>query len=233
MSRLIVFGCSHTYGHGLPDCYRTPTESSPYTSGLQPSNLGWPNELAKLMNINTVINQSRAGASNKEIWQKIINFPFKRDDIVFTLWTYPSRFCFLDHQGEDPSKQISPGQIRHERKIDLSRIYYKHFYSEHDADVDFTLRTDHAVRYLTSKKRSLGLHLEFYNMVVELLHYHDAVKKVKWNTAKFLDIDFTELLKPYPRALDGNHFGVEANVEYARQLYKVYQEKKFIGGETI
>ena len=235
MSRLIVFGCSHTYGHGLPDCYRKPTPSNSDSAGPEPSKLGWPNHLAKLMNINTVINQGKPGASNKEIWHRIINFALQRDDIVFILWSYTSRYCILYHPEALTTKieQISLGQLRPERRNDLSSLYYKHFYSEYDADVDFSLRTDHTVRYLTSEKRRLGLHLEFYNMVVEPHEYHLAARNVKWNSAKFLDVDFTSLQKLHPRALDGSHAGEAANQQYAEQLYKVYQEKKFIVGEEI
>lgn len=45
MSRLIAFGCSHTYGHGLPDCFIPP-----HRPGTDPSKLSWPYPLGELLN---------------------------------------------------------------------------------------------------------------------------------------------------------------------------------------
>ena len=45
MSRLVVFGCSHTYGHGLRDCY-DPLTGHP---GPQPSLQAWPARLVELL----------------------------------------------------------------------------------------------------------------------------------------------------------------------------------------
>ena len=42
MDRLVAFGCSYTYGHGLPDCIMAKGRA-----GKRPSKFAWPYLLAK------------------------------------------------------------------------------------------------------------------------------------------------------------------------------------------
>ena len=91
--RLITFGCSYTYGHGLPDCHVPPNQP-----GDNPSKYAWPYILGKKLKIPT-INLSKCGASNREILYYIQNFSFSRSDIVVILWTYPMRDCIIDENG--------------------------------------------------------------------------------------------------------------------------------------
>ena len=45
---LITFGCSFTYGHGLPDCIGGPDGHA----GPTPSEQAWPAMLGKIINMN-------------------------------------------------------------------------------------------------------------------------------------------------------------------------------------
>ena len=106
--RLITFGDSFTYGHGLPDCF-----VAPYYPGDKPSKLGWVNILANKLNIDHVTNLSRPGASNRYILHSIINFnDFKEEDLIIIQPTYYSRDfffrennspCFVGGWNLDPS----------------------------------------------------------------------------------------------------------------------------------
>ena len=64
---LVAFGCSFTYGHGLPDCIGEDGVSN----GPTPSVLAWPNQLKTFCNFKTVDNQGEPGASNKIITKRI------------------------------------------------------------------------------------------------------------------------------------------------------------------
>lgn len=84
--RLITFGCSVTYGHGLPDCFILPNGDP----GPTHSNLAWPALLADSLN-RDLVNTSRCGASNLEILHNILNFNFLKTDLVVVMWSFPDR----------------------------------------------------------------------------------------------------------------------------------------------
>lgn len=85
MSRLIVFGCSYTYGQGLADCYVPPNDCGPV-----PSQLGWPNQLAHRLGLD-LINNSAPGSSNIQILWRLLNFKFQEDDLCVTMWSHFDR----------------------------------------------------------------------------------------------------------------------------------------------
>jgi hypothetical protein len=91
MPRLIAFGCSFTYGQGLPECAIGNNDSKVSNT---PSELAWPAALGKLLKIET-INKGIPGASNLEILYQILNFEFKNNDIVVIMWTLPVRDLYF------------------------------------------------------------------------------------------------------------------------------------------
>lgn len=57
MSRLITFGCSYTYGQGLPDCENTVINTGIkkfYVNSSAPSKQGWPSILSKRLDLELV-----------------------------------------------------------------------------------------------------------------------------------------------------------------------------------
>jgi hypothetical protein len=88
MPRLVAFGCSYTYGHGLADCYIDPNKSGP-----SPSKYAWPNLLANMLGLE-VVNCSNPGASNIHILWKLLNFEFTDDDLCVIMWTHFGREPF-------------------------------------------------------------------------------------------------------------------------------------------
>ena len=54
MDRLVAFGCSNTYGEGLPDCWvdknGDPSRTKAGFHGPKPSKLAWPRLMANNMN---------------------------------------------------------------------------------------------------------------------------------------------------------------------------------------
>lgn len=88
MSRLIAFGCSYTYGHGLEDCHVPPN-----SAGREPSKYAWPSLLGKMMDLD-VVNCSNPGASNAHILWKLLNFDFTEQDICVVMWSHFGRYPF-------------------------------------------------------------------------------------------------------------------------------------------
>jgi hypothetical protein len=63
MKKIIVGGCSHVFGHGLPDCIE----------GITPSKLAWPSFIEKDFSCE-IINFSEPGNSTTKIIRSIINY---------------------------------------------------------------------------------------------------------------------------------------------------------------
>ena len=66
--KLVTFGCSHTYGHGLSDCIAEDGSNGP-TASQQ----AWPSILSGLTDMK-VDNASRPGAGNLMITKAIVDY---------------------------------------------------------------------------------------------------------------------------------------------------------------
>ena len=86
MSRLVAFGCSVTYGHGLEDCIA----SDGIGAGSIPSKFSLPSILADKMNLDCD-NRAVCGLSNLGIVDKILNYSFNEDDMIIIMWTFFER----------------------------------------------------------------------------------------------------------------------------------------------
>jgi hypothetical protein len=99
MHRLVSFGCSYTYGHGLKDCHIEPDKFGPY-----PSQLAWPSLLSEKMCC-TLVNTSSPGSSNIHILWKVLNFDFHNEDMCVVMWTHFGRIPF-SRLYNDPTKIV-------------------------------------------------------------------------------------------------------------------------------
>ena len=88
MPRLVTFGCSFTYGHGLPDCHVEPN-----LPGDSPSQHAWPNLLAKKLGYDC-LNLAVCGSGNYQILLDILRTDFKPDDVVVIGYSYFTRFNY-------------------------------------------------------------------------------------------------------------------------------------------
>lgn len=87
MPRLVAFGCSQTYGHGLPDC------EDPNLNDTKPSQHAWP----YLIDQNCV-NLAEPGGSNKLAVYRALKFDWQKDDIGVFVWTYINRSTVIGKQ---------------------------------------------------------------------------------------------------------------------------------------
>jgi len=198
MSRLIAFGCSITYGHGLPDCFVPP-----YNPGPAPSNLSWPGVIARSLAIDCV-NVSMPGSSNKRIWHSIINFEFNKDDKVFILWSYRERSAILKDKNtvEDLAVWI---------ESETSKAYYKHLYTDYDLSMQTKLYVSHANLFLKEKE------IEVYNLVTNE-KYNDIFTLGDQITNHIPLYICDSYDNKYPKALDNNHPGVECHEVFAYDI---------------
>ena len=134
MSRLVAFGCSTTYGHGLPDC------TIGTGAGPEPSQFAWPVKLAEKLG-RTPVNMSKPGAGNTEILWKMFNFDFEPDDLCIVMWSYFTRselFMYTD----------DPNGMRIRENRDNPRFYQdEDIFLDHNIIANL-LTMDHGARYL-------------------------------------------------------------------------------------
>lgn len=160
--RIVAFGCSYTYGHGLSDCL----ENDKVTQGPSPSKLAFPALLAKKLNCD-YLNLGKSGNSNKEIWDDILNFKFQKDDIAVITWTYYSRFCIIKSNG---IRRINPWK-------DEEKLFYMNYSNRNDMLLDFYNRLNHTSFYLNS------INVKNYNYVIEELEFVPH-----WNKSTILGV---------------------------------------------
>ena len=201
-NRLIALGCSHTYGHGLEDCFVPPSGFS-----ATPSKLSWSSQLAKLMNIESVVNLSKPGCSNKYILHSALNFNYKSSDLVVVLWTYNDRtgiFLNRDHYET----------IAHWVGTKYSNKFIKNFYSEHD----LVFQNSVYINYFNMYTKELNLNY-FYDFIDHSAGENFSL--IKDN--RFIDVDFNSHLNKYGKALDNSHMNSLGHRDLAKLWYEKVQ----------
>ena len=195
--RLVTFGCSFTYGQGLPDCLDIETDG--------PSQMGWPALLAKKLD-RELVNNSSPGSSNLEILHQILNFEFLEDDIAVVMWTVFDRDTIF-HKADKPSESYlekvgawSKFKLAKKmfRNMELSDQAVKSWIYIHHADLIFKSKNIEYVHYT-----AIAGHLEPYKpKFIEVDNMHDI--GLFW-------LDRTE----------DNHPGIESNKVTADKIYEI------------
>lgn len=199
--RLVTFGCSFTYGQGLPDCYNIHTNEP----GKFPSKSAWPQLLADKLMLEC-INVSEPGSSNKEILNKLLNFKINDNDIVVTMWSFPDRWCCMSNTGIT--------------RIDLENrntlIAYDNIFTEYDLEFDLVYRANFAKLFLDNRK------IKNYHLCVNT-DYCKLVDDISWNAVVFSKINMCSIKLMHPPALDvifgDYHPGVGAHYELTELLH--------------
>jgi hypothetical protein len=206
MTRLVAFGCSHTYGMGLPDCFNRVTKFA----GEHPSKLAWPELLANKLGVESV-NLSRPGNSCKRIWHDVISTELTDLDTVVILWTHPSRWCVFKENTEAED-------IAHYLETPTTNTYYRLFHNHHDSNVDLNLRMSHVSLYLNFSG------IENYH----LIYKPNGYQKLDFNSATTLDLPYSlnDLKLSYPKGVDKNHPGEQAHEIFANEIFLKITEKK-------
>ena len=195
---LVTFGCSFTYGHGLPDCIADDGISN----GSTPSVLAWPNQLKAICNFKSVDNQGEPGASNKIIIKRIIEYKkYSRQSFVIIFWAnFDRHTIFL---AKDNTKRIHmlPNFISdsmpknfwkyHTVGTNFNEAEYKDFIKRHYGYYhnDFDVYFDNIIRlnYANSWLKSKGI--ECVHLFGEHEWNNDTMKKNKRYFNKYMMSD--------------------------------------------
>lgn len=160
MPRLITFGDSFTYGHGLADCH-VPEKN---WQGPVPSKFAWPQVLGDMLGIE-VINKSICGSSNIQILKEILTFNnFEKTDIVIVGWTFNLRDCIFNKNilGVESELRVSAWH----KDSNLVKNFFD-VHNDHDLSVRTGLYIHHAESYLKTKEvtqyQFSALHQGWYN----------------------------------------------------------------------
>jgi hypothetical protein len=198
MNRIIAFGCSYTYGHGLSDCIHTDGIGP----GRRPSILGFPNIVATHL-ASELVNLSLPGIGDKHIMHTANNFIFKPSDICLIQWSHGDRYCIIKQQAT-----IDLGAWQNTKP---ARSYYKFMYDRYDTD---TMR-DIYINYINLKLQSIGV--KTYNILPIDAHQNQLTinKKITMsdkNIYKFkVDV-----------GLDNSHPGQQTHKLFADYLINKY-----------
>jgi len=202
MTRLVTFGCSYPYGHGLKDCYNSKDKGY----GPTPSNFAFPGLIAQHCNFQDV-NLSRPGISNKGIVHKIMQFDFVKGDICLLAWTHVDRTSQITK--DDDIVFIGPWQTD-----SLSKSYYKYFYEHYDNLWNTKLYINYANLYLKNKGVQV-INIQGYN----------ASEHIEWKELVDKDMIMTYEnvhSEPLDRALDNAHPGEKTHKRFAEYMLVRY-----------
>ena len=207
--RLVVFGCSNTYGHGLSDCL---TEDG--HPGLSPSKLSWPNQTAKELNLE-LVNLGQSGASNKRIWHNAYYyFDYKPDDIVIIQWSYITRYAILRKNHEHKEVERIKTDVNLHPSIDtkMNNFYFKRIFELYDAQQHLLLYTNHLHNFFDNRNiKCYHLYTDFD--MYEASWYTHLPIKLKWKHWGFHrdKIDVAD---------DNVHVGPNTHKQYGKKVRK-------------
>ena len=196
MSRLITFGCSVTYGHGLPDCIESET------GWTNPSEFAWPNVLANKLKCK-LENQSYPGSSNLEILYKLLGFKFEPNDIVIIMWTAPIRDMQFQKIGK-PYRRLG---------VWMKDAFAQKWIASVD-EYDYVQKTWIYMHHASLYFKSLGIKC-----------VHSSMEDYK-NKPEYLNIEnlYLKSMVKVDRAADDSHPGMQSHFQTAEKLFNYLNE---------
>jgi len=205
VKRLVVFGCSFTYGYGLPDCFESGNPSS------TPSKLAWPNFLGKELDLE-VVNLSKTGSSNLQILNTILNTEIRKDDLVIVQWSFSQRSMLF---GEPYNSEIGSW-------VDTETS--KYFYLAHD-DFDLLNQT-----FLHIHHADLHLKSVCNSFIHFMISYDKSYRKYIGNKPEWFNVKcnpITFYIDPDDKGLDNSHPGQENQKLVANYILNYVKKEKY------
>ena len=197
--RLIAFGCSLTYGHGLKDCISKKNGPGPY-----PSKYAWPSLLADMLG-RTCTNLGSPGSSNKRICQTVMSTGFKKTDVVFINWSYIGRSCIIEESN------IIDLFLKGKGKLNSS---FSRLSNNHDLVFMSNLYLDYISLLLEKKK------IKYYHLITDKQDF------VLLKNSNVLKTEMQIIRQGHNRAKDNQHPNEDAHLEFATEVYKEISEGK-------
>ena len=207
LKMLWTFGCSHTQGHGLPDCIGENNKPLNKTSKFS-----WANCLAELLNI-PLNNISHAGVGVRSVWHSVVSNidNFQENDLIVIMWPcWESRIDVLVDPAQPVNHAANIIPIRSWQAEDEN--YFNNYYSRYHQWQDWNLCTQHIWDLLNNKFQLINTSYEEYS--------EKEFNKPTWANFEFIPINFgNHKYCDMPRALDNSHNGIEAHRAFAEDLY--------------
>lgn len=205
-TRIVAFGCSYTYGHGLEDCIIDGMHPS-----STPSKYAFPNLLAVRMGVKC-LNFSRPGSSIKYMWHQAMNvYQPRKADIVINMFTNHNRNCVL-HIDDKKIKHLGFWQ-----DDKASKYFYKHLENDYDSVYGAWMQINSINNHLKNKVSLIINGFVNYKSIADIL-------LPEWNNVE-CDIEFQPIGNRHPLASDNSHWGELAHAELSETLYKMIGEK--------
>lgn len=219
MSRLVAFGCSFTYGEGLPDCLNDKKGNSSPT----PSKLVWPALVGEMLS-REVVNLGCSGSSNKHASISCLETDYQEDDIVIFLWTYWHRTAILRSDGG--VTKIIPSnnedfKFATRSRIELIKNYYGNIYNPYDSFVEDMAYINLAKRHLDSKGiKNWHFHIGDIPYVESIPRGFLKTHNLKIDLPEWNQVTFKNLRLPKLDTCPDGHPGPLSQQTMAGKIYK-------------
>lgn len=219
--RLISFGCSNTQGYALPDDSKF---------GKNPSKYAWSNVIAQHYGLEHD-NKGIAGASNRLILSKILNYDYEFNDIVFILWSHKDRTTKFISPKE--RQNINAG-ILSKANVDskirkTARAWVKYFYTDYNSALDTAQYMHNAKLYLDS------LNIKSFHMMQSKKSLKGmATDEIKYFLSfRVQNVFFEQHRHIPPLALDNGHAGVNGHKYFADAVIESINKNNTIAIKDI
>ena len=154
--KLVTFGCSFTYGHGLSDCIAADGSNGPTASEQ-----AWPSLLGKLTGMK-VDNASKPGSGNLMITKAIVDYSkYTKNTVVVIMWSNNDRETIYDNEGKEKihmlpgflSDDMPEGFWKNKKQSLKNHVetYYENYHEDWNATLNQTIRMNYAHAFLKNK----------------------------------------------------------------------------------
>jgi|TARA_B100001094_G_scaffold323824_1_gene375376 hypothetical protein len=218
MSKIFFFGCSYTYGHGLPDCRNLST----------PSKLGWATRLADQAG-KEYVNLSDPGGSNRQAVHLAQNCDIQSGDIAIFHWTFINRYFYLDWHSKFQGVQTTKiGNWMLKNKSKRPKMHYFNW-----SEVHMMHDTEILIDYINNKFEKKGIRcinfepmiykdkatdweLDYWTKNIDCTTIFDNCNLLHWQKFVSAKKGYTDL------ADDGDHPGLTSNIRFANYILEEY-----------
>lgn len=227
-NNLISFGCSHTWGACMPDIFDPKDKHGQqrHEGKIYPSKHAWGNIVASIFGLHHD-NQSMAGASNRYILYKILNYDYN-NDVVCVLWSHTHRHTVF--KSEKRFENWGPFSVDTSKS---ARMWFQHCYQSYDSILDTAQCIHHAMLYLNSKN------IPNYH-ILQTKEGKDLFKGFSKQPIKYIleskiqNVFFDEYRRIPPLALDNKHAGEKAHRKFGKAVARsILNNKQIKIGELL
>lgn len=205
--KLVTFGCSFTYGHGLSDCIAADGSNGPVCSEQ-----AWPSIVGQLTGMK-VDNVSKPGASNLMITKAVVDYQkYTKQTVAVILWTSNDRETIYKNKDKEKLHML-PGFLKdrmpetfwHNKDKDYLKktitTYYEDYHEDYNACLNQMIRMNFVHAFLKSKGiQSFHLQPEHYDIDPKYFKKFNVrdldLKKFNWD--KFHVDDALDVPNPHP-----------------------------------